>query len=180
MKTYANSHIRRKAVWGLKPALATFVAVTITLTGATAFAKGPHSPGHAGHPSNPNHFVDQNYKLDQELTRRSKNGSATHFSTVIVELKPGAQIPKDFQRFVRAFNLQLINGAVLELPDNLLKKLANYPDVFRVHDDRPIGTNNYRTGVTVGATTVRQTMGYTAPASASRSSTRVSRRGTTT
>ena len=159
---YANSHVRRKAVWGLKPALGAFVALTITLAGATASAKGHHRvPGHAGRPGRPNHFVDRDYKLDGELTQRSRGNSSTHLSTVIVELKPGAVVPKEFQRFVNANNLDIINGVVLTLPDNLLKKLAGAGDVFRVHEDRPIGTHNYRTGVTVGATTVRQTMGLT-------------------
>ena len=30
-----------------------------------------------------------------------------------------------------------------------------------VHDNRPIGKENYRTSVTVGAATVRDTLGYT-------------------
>jgi len=70
-------------------------------------------------------------------------------------------VPPQFQRFVRGNRLDIINGVVLEIPDNMLKKLGDHGDVFRVHDDRPIGTHNYRTSITVGATTVRDTMGLT-------------------
>src|SRR5689334_1817019 len=162
---YVRSSIRKKAVWGLKPALAAVAALTITFSGATASAKGGHGHvghGHAGRPGRPNHFVDRDYRLDGELTQRyNGNRNSTHVSTVIVELKPNAQVPREFQRFVSGNKLDIINSVVLTLPDSLLKKLADHGDVFRVHDDRPIGTHNYRTSFTVGATTVRQTMGLT-------------------
>ncbi len=159
---YVRSTIRKKAVWGLKPALAAFLTLALMLTGATtASAKGRHRlHAHAGRPGRPNQFVE-NYRLDGELAQRARNSSSSHLSTVIVELKNGAQVPREFQRFVRGDKLDIINGVVLELPDNLLKKLSDHGDVFRVHDDRPIGTHNYRTSVTVGATTVRNTMGLT-------------------
>jgi subtilisin family serine protease len=150
----------KKAVWGLKPALAVFIALGMTLSGATASAKPHH--GHAGRSGRPNKFVDTNYHLDGELTLRSKNKNSTHLSTVIVELKPGAQLPREFQDFVQGSKqLDIINGVVLTLPDGLLQKLAGKGEVLRVHDDRPIGGHNYRTSLTVGANTVRQLLGYT-------------------
>jgi serine protease AprX len=156
-----RSRIRKKAVWGLKPAFAAFIAVAMTLASASASAKGNHRlHGHAGRTGRPNRFVDKEYRLDGELTRRYSRNSS-HVSSVIVELKAGAQVPREFQSFVRGNRLDLINGVVLQLPDSMLKKLADHDDVFRVHEDRPIGTHNYRTSVTVGATTVRQTMGLT-------------------
>src|SRR5690349_917678 len=162
MKSPTRSHIRKKAVWGLKPAFAAFIAVTMTLSGATASAEGRHRHrGHAGRSGQPNKFVQKDYRLDDELDRRSRNNSSSHLSTVIVELKPGAQVPREFQSFVQPGKLDIINGIVLTLPDAQLKKLASKGEVFRVHDDRPIGTHNYRTGITVGAATVRQTMGLT-------------------
>ena len=56
---FVRSHIRKKAVWGLKSALSAFIALMLTLSGATAFAKGPHHRhyGHAGRPGRPNKFV---------------------------------------------------------------------------------------------------------------------------
>ena len=149
-------------MWGLKAAFAAFIALTMTLSGATAFAEGPHRHrGHAGRSGEPNKFVQRDYRLDDELDQRSRNNSSSHVSTVIVELKRGAQLPREFQNFVQPGKLDIINGIVLTLPDSLLKKLASKGEVFRVHDDRPIGAHNYRTGITVGAATVRQTMGLT-------------------
>ena len=156
-----RSPSRKKAVWGLKPITAAFALVALGLTsGATpVWAKSHH--GHSGHPGHPNHFVDKDYHLDGELEQRSKNKNSTHLSTVIVELKPGGKLPREFQNFVKVgSNLDIINGIVLTLPDGLLKKLASNGDVLRVHDDRPIGGHNYRTSVTVGANTVRQMLGY--------------------
>jgi serine protease AprX len=69
---------------------------------------------------------------------------------VIVTLLPGAQLPAEFKRFARDGKLGLINGQVLDLPNNVLKQLASHPKVFRVHYDRPTGTHNYRTSVTTG------------------------------
>ena len=33
----------------------------------------------------------------------------------------------------------------------VLKQLANHPNLFRVHYDRPIKTHNYRTSITTGS-----------------------------
>jgi len=114
----------------------------------------PHvRPGHAGS------FV-KNYKLDDEVTRRA-GGNPLHTSRVIVELVPGAAIPPQFKAFVRGDKIDIINGQVLELPNAGLAQLAAHPAVFRVHADRATFTHNYRTALTVGATTVVQAMGLT-------------------
>ena len=57
--------------------------------------------------------------------------------------------------------LSIINGQVLDLPDDVLARIAAHPNVFRVHYDRPIRGHNYRTSVTVGARAVHDTLGYT-------------------
>src|SRR5580704_11506359 len=114
----------------------------------------PHvRPGHAGS------FV-KNYKLDDEVTRRAA-GNPLHTSRVIVELVPGAVLPPQFKRFVRGDKLDILNGHVLEVPNAVLTQLAAHPAVFRVHEDRDTFTHNYRTALTVGATTVVQAMGLT-------------------
>jgi serine protease AprX len=59
-------------------------------------------------------------------------------------------LPAEFKKFARNGKLDLINGEVLELPNGMLKKLADNSDVFRVHYDRPTKTHNYRTSMTVG------------------------------
>jgi serine protease AprX len=56
--------------------------------------------------------------------------------------------------------LPLIGGHVVELPNGKLKALADDDLVARVSLDRPIVAANERTGATVGATAVRQQLGY--------------------
>ncbi len=149
--------IRQKAVWGAKPlALFLFVVTAFSLPVA---AQSPHSaqPPHAT-PGLPSARV-KNYKLDDELTRRSNDSRGT--TRVIVELVAGAQVPAPFKKFAQGGRLDIINGQVLELPNGQLKQLASHPDVFRVHYDRPTFSHNYRTSVTVGAKTVHDTLGYT-------------------
>jgi len=103
----------------------------------------------------------QNYKVDAELTARSK-GNPQGRTKVIVTLVPGAQLPAEFKRFARSDRtLDIINGVELDLPNGAIKQLESRPEVFRLHFDRPVAAHNYRTSVTVGATTVRQTYGYT-------------------
>ena len=79
------------------------------------------------------------YKLDEELSRRSRLGN-TQTTRVIVTLVPGAELPKQFKRFARANGrLNIINGQVMDLPNNALRQLEAHPGIFRVHYDRPIG-----------------------------------------
>ena len=102
------------------------------------------------------------YKLDTELTRRSNDRShGPSLTRVIVTLVPGAQLPPEFKKYSRNTHLDLIDGEVLDLPNQVLAKMAAHPSVFRVHFDRPIASHNYRTAVTVGARTVQDSLGYT-------------------
>jgi subtilisin family serine protease len=103
----------------------------------------------------------KSYKLDDELTRRSGDRNGSNTTRVIVTLVPGAQLPPEFKKYARNVNLDLINSQVLDLPNGVLKAMASHPSVFRLHYDRPIKTHNYRTGVTVGARTVQDFLGYT-------------------
>jgi serine protease AprX len=173
MNLLCPSYVRRKAVWGPKR------IVWPTLVILLGFAQLASADGrHVRHApvkkaSAPGSNV-KNYRLDAELQRRSTdpNGSV-NTSRVIVELVPGAQLPNEFKTYARRFavdgsssdgfdhNLDIINALLLELPNNLLHKLAGQGEVFRVHLDRPFNANVYRTSVTVGATAVRQAYGYT-------------------
>src|SRR5205807_10001485 len=104
-KNPIHSRTRRKAVWGLRPTLAAFIAVTLSLAATSVSAAGHHRlHGERGRPGRPNKFVDRDYRLDAELSRRAK-GNTSHVSTVIVELKPGVQVSPQFQRFVRGNRL---------------------------------------------------------------------------
>jgi serine protease AprX len=105
--------------------------------------------------------VAKPYRLDAELTRRSSGRNGNNTTRVIVSLVPGAALPPEFKKYSRNKSLDLINGQVLDLPNNLLVKVAADPSVFRLHYDRPIKSHNYRTSITVGARTVRDTLGYT-------------------
>jgi serine protease AprX len=165
------SPTRRKVVWGPKrtlPALFLFV-FAFTLDASNASAAGSNQKGgngrhhqQAGHkrPGAPG-FNVKNYKVDDEVTKRANRGNPLHTSSVIVTLVPGAQLPPEFKKFARAGKLDIINGQVLDLPDNVIKQLAKHPNVFRIHDNRPIATHNYRTTITVGADVVQDYLGYT-------------------
>src|SRR4051812_48265958 len=159
--TYHPSNSRRKAVWGprrtISGLLLAFTCMAPNFAAAkTHFHEGPHKkPGVPG-------AAAKDYKLDGELTRRSKDKNGTTLARVIVRLVPGAQLPAEFKKYARTTpKLDLINGQVLDVPHGVLKAMASHPSVFRLHYDRPIHTHNYRTGVTVGARTVQDTLGYT-------------------
>ena len=172
MNRLCTSSVRRKAVWGPKR----IVWPTLLLVlGFAQFAAADGRHVRHRHVKKPGHFgrFVRDYRLDDALEARSKdrNGSV-NTSRVIVELKPGHELPREFKYYLRRFavggsadgtdhNLDLINGVLLELPNNLLKKLSSKGEVFRVHLDRPIKGHVYRTSVTVGARTVQDYLGYT-------------------
>jgi len=64
---------------------------------------------------------------------------------VIVTFVPGAKLPNEFKKFIRARSTTateqrrqqagFINGQVLDLPNGVLKQLATNPSVFRIHYD---------------------------------------------
>jgi serine protease AprX len=162
------SYVRRKAVWGPKRIV---WPTLLLLLGFAQFAAAdgrhvPHRP--IKKPGQPGKFA-KNYHLDNALEELSKdrNGSR-NTSRVIVELKPGHELPREFKYYATRFaadgvdhSLDIINGVLLELPNNLLKKLASKGEVFSLHLDRPITSHVYRTSVTVGARTVQESLGYT-------------------
>ncbi len=146
-------------MWGPKR---TFAAAAILLIGLApnAMAAGPHvQKAPKATPGAPSARV-KSYKLDEEVNRRA-NGNPLHTSSVIVTLAPGASLPPEFKRYARGGKLEIINGQVLDLPNGELKKLAARPNIFRVHDNRPTETFNYRTAVTVGAREAQDTLKLT-------------------
>src|SRR5262249_26075627 len=154
-----------KAVWGPKGTLAAIVAALVVGAAPNALAAGHHSrqplKADAGRPNS----NARNYKIDGELSRRSSNPANTlsnHKSKDIVELQPDATLPPQFASYAkRNGRLGIINGQVLELPDRLIKQMAQHPSVFRLHYDRPSAKFNYRTSLTVGTRVVQQTLGLT-------------------
>src|SRR5436190_2522725 len=151
---------RRKAVWSPRLGLAALAILSIGLA-PDAMAAGRHtSTPPTAKPGVPSQRV-KNYKLDNEVSRRSLHGNPLFTTSVIVTLVPGATLPPEFKKYARLDKLDLISGVVLDVPNYLLKKLEANPGIFRVHHNREIKTHNYRTSVTVGARTVQDTLGYT-------------------
>ena len=138
--------VRKKAVWGPRRVVAALTILTLALTASTASA-GPRQGrdndrrsdrgGGKQHPS----ARARQYRLDPEVERR-RDGNPLKTSSVIVTLAPGATLPTEFVPFLRRFNkqgsLDIINGAVLELPNRLIRRLEARPEIFRVHYNRPI------------------------------------------
>src|SRR5262245_14114793 len=161
MSRLSLSASRRKAVWGPKRTLLSALLVMFAAAPGMALANGHHSQqGKKARAGRPNSFV-RNYRMDDEINRRSSDRNVLHTTKVIVTLVPGAELPSEFKRFDRGRNLDLINGKALELPNYVINKLAAYPGVFRIHYDRPAESHNYRTAITVGARTVQDSLGYT-------------------
>jgi serine protease AprX len=179
LKTCLNP-IRRKAVWGPKRIASVVLFTFACLAPLPAAAKQHSHQGAKKRPGVQNASV-RNYKLDDELDRRTKGRDDRTTTRVIVTLLPGGKLPAEFKRYTHFRNrnnsalaqllngadaddngqLDLINGVVLDLPQSVIKAMASHPSVFRLHYDRPLKTQNYRTAVTVGARTVQQTLGLT-------------------
>ena len=99
-------------------------------------------------------------KLDKILADRAgKSGT----SRVIVTLERGADVSADVKKLNGRIGrkLGLINGQVIELPNNVLRKLAENPAIESIHYDRPTGGEMNRVAVTVGARAAQLLYGYT-------------------
>jgi serine protease AprX len=168
----AITSLRRKAVWGPKRVIS--LGLILLAIAPYAAAEGRHAQS-AGkkRPGVPGSRV-KNYKVDDELTRRSDDRNKNNTTRVIVTLAPGAKLPAEFKRYMRRVGdsnnnsgsnndgkLDLINGQLLDVPNGLLKAIAANPSVFKLQYDRPIKTHNYRTSVTVGARSVQDFLGLT-------------------
>jgi serine protease AprX len=154
---YTGRAPRRKAVWGPNRTLASVILALLAF-GSNAFAAGPLR-GSRVRPASPNAFAHA-YKLDHELNKRALRSTGT--TRVIVEWQSGARLPAAFRQYARRFgNLNVLNGSVLDLPNGLLRSLAQNPSALRVHYDRPAFKHDYRTSMTIGARAVQQALGYT-------------------
>jgi subtilisin family serine protease len=153
---YTRRNPRRKAVWGPKRTMAAVLLASVAFA-PNAFAAGTRAT--RARPGVPNSFVHA-YKLDNELNKRSRKALGT--TRVIVEWQRGARLPAAFRQYARRQgNLNLLNGTVLDVPNSLLRSLAENPSALRVHYDRPAFKHDYRTSMTIGARAVQQALGYT-------------------
>jgi serine protease AprX len=100
-------------------------------------------------------------KLDKKLNERTE-GNANGRSRAIVVLKPGCSIDTDVTKAGgnngRKFGL--ISGQLVDLPNRMLRKLANNPCVAAIHWDRKTGGELNYASVVEGARQVQQLLGY--------------------
>lgn len=98
-------------------------------------------------------------KLDRELQQRAQ--MPLGHSRVILRVTPGT----DAERTIRGVHgtpgrrLVSVGGQVADLPDSALEALSRVPGVTGVSLDRPVEGTLERTGATIGATWVQQTLG---------------------
>jgi serine protease AprX len=100
-------------------------------------------------------------KLDKVLNKRSLQGGGT--SRVIIRFKAGWGEPDEIRKHGAKLGrkLRLINGRVVELPNSVIRRIADHPAVQSIHYDRPTMGEMNRTAVTVGARAVQSELGYT-------------------
>ena len=97
-------------------------------------------------------------KLDRTLNDRVAQGG---WSRVIITIDGAADVSDLVVKLGGRLGrrLELINGRVIELPNGLLKKLADHPAIVRIDDDRPTtGLMSHVTALT-GARTVNRSYG---------------------
>lgn len=113
------------------------------------------SPGLAASSSGGSHL-----KLDQKLNARAQSGTGK--SRVILILKAGEDVSSQVNALGGRIGrrLGLLNGLVVELPNQALTRVADHPGVISMHWDRPVSQSLNQASVTIGARAVKQTLGY--------------------
>jgi subtilisin family serine protease len=118
----------------------------------------PAVPGHAK--DRDRSKQSQHSKLDKVLSRRAAQGGGT--SRVIVVFKPGTagteEIGKHGSKSRRRF--WLVNAEAADVPNSVLKRLANDPAIESIHEDRSTKGALNRVAVSVGARAVQNEMGF--------------------
>ena len=139
---------RKRACWWLMP-----VAVLAGLMIAAPVAAKPQP--HRGRSSR----VE---KLDREVTSRASRLLGT--SRVIITLQPGqetngAQAVKRLGGRLKHY-LPLVNGLAVEVPNRVLRTLAQHSEVISIHYDRATEAHLNRAAVAVGAREAQRAFGY--------------------
>jgi serine protease AprX len=102
---------------------------------------------------------NQHRKLDRTLNRRAAEGGGT--SRVIVIFKDGsagtAEIGKHGSKARRRF--RLVNAQTADVPNSVLKRLADDPAIESIHEDRPTAGALNRVAVSIGARAVQTALG---------------------
>ena len=90
---------RRKAVWGPKRTASALLLAFACLAPSTAVAKPhQHSRQAAGKKPGVRSERIKDYKIDGELTERTKGKYASNTTRVIVTFAPGVTLPAEFRR----------------------------------------------------------------------------------
>jgi serine protease AprX len=96
---------------------------------------------------------------------RAGSGNSATPARVIIQLTPHVP-PSDLNQIVQALGgtvwrrLDVINALAVELPARAVSVLANHPLVAHVSPDREVVGALERTSATIGATMVRDTLGF--------------------
>jgi serine protease AprX len=100
-------------------------------------------------------------KLDRKLNDRADRGGLGS-SRVIVTLVPGAELGPEYLQYAakRGRKLDLINGEVVELPNFMLRRLADNKKVASIVHDRKTGGEMNRAAIVSGARAVQTQLGY--------------------
>ena len=126
------------------------VLMTMAVTSVPATAESGKAKGKQG---------ARHGKLDRELNDRANRLGWTR---AIITLNPGVattDVKKLGGRHLK--NLRLINGMVVELPNGVLKKLAERPEILRIDYDRPTQSHLAQVANVVGARAVQASYGLT-------------------
>jgi serine protease AprX len=138
--------------------IASFCLLGLTATADAGSAKG--SPATTPRVKSWDRKPTDHPKLDRKLNDRAdKGGSGT--SRVIITLKPGYDAGADILKLggKRGRKLGIISGEVVELPNFVLRKLADSPAIQDIHWDRPTGGKMNRAAVVEGARAVQENYG---------------------
>ena len=92
--------VRRKAVWGPKRTVLALLLILACMAPTLAFAKPHYREGTRKKAGAPSSRV-RNYKVDDELSRRSAGRNQNSTTRVIVTLVDGAKLPTELKRYLR-------------------------------------------------------------------------------
>src|SRR4051812_18535422 len=98
-------------------------------------------------------------KLDGKLNDRGRNEKGRN-SRDIIQLKPGWGVSADVTKHGGKLGrrLALKNGLTVELPNKVLRKLADNPALERIIWDRPLDPTMNRVTAAVGARAVQDSL----------------------
>lgn len=138
------------------------ILTKVGLAGALALILGGAPPPAFASPPGGQLGNDDHPKLDRKLNDRERNVKGGT-SRAIILLKTGgdasAEVIKQGGKLGR--RLGIVSGMVVELPNKMLRKIADNPAVDRIVWDRPLDGSMNRVAATVGARAVQSTYGYT-------------------